>query len=299
MTEASPARAARDDAPGTALAYSPRVSKTSELMRICAEAARLGGEVLRDAFGRRRTIEYKGQGKIDLVTDADRASEAALLEFLGRACPGSAILSEEAGASGPAGSSLRFIVDPLDGTTNYAHGVPQFAVNVAVEDARGLAAGATFDPVRGELFLCGRGEGATLNGEGVKVSNCVDIMKALLATGFPYDVHQEPVLPLRLFAAFMTRAGAIRRMGSAALDLAYVACGRYDGFWELNLKPWDVAAGTLLVREAGGAVADFAGDEERVLKGGEICAACPGLKTVLFEVLAAMRAGRAATGPKG
>ncbi len=262
--------------------------EASELMQVCAAAARRGGEVLVGAFGRRRTIEYKGG--IDLVTDADRASEAALLEFLAARCPGAAVLAEESGASGAPGGRLRFIVDPLDGTTNYAHGLPHFAVNVGVEDEAGLLAGATYDPVRDELFLAARGRGATLNGEPIYASKRGELGQALLCTGFPYDVHQDPGPPLRLFAAYMTRARAIRRMGSAALDLAYVACGRFDGFWEMKLKPWDLAPGVLLVREAGGLVADFAGGQ-RMLEVGEICAANAPLHPQLMAVLSEVRAG--------
>ncbi len=266
------------------------MSELTDLRDACAAAARLGGEVLRDRFGRRRTIEFKGAGRADLVTDADRASEAALLDFLASRFPGAAVLAEESGASGAAGP-LRFVVDPLDGTTNYAHGLPHFSVNVAVEDPRGLAAGATYDPLRDELFLAARGEGATLGGEPIRASATSDLSSALLVTGFPYDVQQSPELPLRVFAAFLRRARAIRRLGSAALDLAYVACGRFDGFWEMKLKPWDLAAGVLLVREAGGAAADFAGGD-RILETGEICAAGRALHPELLRVVAeALAAG--------
>jgi myo-inositol-1(or 4)-monophosphatase len=264
------------------------VAATIELMQACAEAARRGGEVLRQAFGRRRTIEYKGSG-IDLVTDADRASEAALLEFIGARFPGAAVLAEESGASG-GGGRLRFIVDPLDGTTNYAHGLPHFSVNVGVEDEQGLAAGATYDPMRDELFLSARGAGATLDGARIAVSKEAELSRALLCTGFPYDVHQDADLPLRLFARYLTQARAIRRLGSAALDLAYVACGRFDGFWEMKLKPWDLAPGVLLVREAGGLVADFDGGD-RVIERGEVCAAGPGLQPALLRILAEVRGG--------
>ncbi len=270
------------------------MSETSELMEACAEAARRGGEVLREAFGRRRTIEYKGG--IDLVTDADRASEATLLEFLAARFPAAAVLAEESGASGAAGGRLRFIVDPLDGTTNYAHGLPHFAVNVGVEDGGGLVAGATYDPVRDELFLAGRGRGATLGGERIAVSDCGELRGALLCTGFPYDIHQHPELPLRLFAAYIERARAVRRMGSAALDLAYVACGRFDGFWEMKLKPWDLAPGILLVREAGGLVADFDG-ADRMLSTGEICAGNPPLHPKLMEILAEVRGQKRSGSP--
>ena len=258
------------------------MSEIGELMAACTEAARRGGAVLRAAFGAPRAIEYKGG--IDLVTDADRASEAALLEFIGARFPEAAILAEESGTSGVAGGRLRFIVDPLDGTTNYAHGLPHFAVNVGVEDGTGLAAGATYDPLRDEMFVAGRGRGATLNGVRIAVSAAREIGRALLCTGFPYDIHQRPEPPLRLFAAYITRARAVRRTGSAALDLAYVACARFDGFWEMKLKPWDLAPGILLVREAGGAVADFAGGE-RMLELGEICAGNARVHPQLMQVI--------------
>ena len=217
------------------------MAEASELREVCAEAARRGGAVLRERFGHTRTIEYKGG--IDLVTDADRASEAAVLELLRARFPGAAVLAEESGASGGERDGLRFVVDPLDGTTNYAHGLPHFAVNVAVEDGRGLAAAATYDPLRDELFLSARGEGATLNGVPLRVSATVDLRRSLLVTGFPYDIHEDDELPLRLFGGFLARARAIRRLGSAALDLAYIACGRFDGFWEMKLKPWDARGG--------------------------------------------------------
>jgi myo-inositol-1(or 4)-monophosphatase len=257
-----------------------------ELVEACAEAARRGGAVLLERFGGRRTIDYKGG--IDLVTDADRASEAALLEFLAVRFPGAAVLAEESGRSGAAGASLTFVVDPLDGTTNYAHGLPHFAVNVAALDGAGVAAGATWDPVRGEMFLATRGGGATLNDRALRVAETAEIDRALLVTGFPYDVHQNSEMPLRLFGEYLRRARAIRRMGSAALDLAYVACGRFDGYWEMRLKPWDLAPGMLLVREARGLVNDFAGGDE-ILTRGEVCAANPALQRRLLAVLAEVR----------
>jgi myo-inositol-1(or 4)-monophosphatase len=258
----------------------------SELREACAEAARRGGAVLRERFGAVRTIEYKGG--IDLVTDADRASEAVVLEFLRSRFPAAAVLAEESGSSGGERAALRFIVDPLDGTTNYAHGLPHFAVNVAVEDEQGIAAAATYDPTRDELFLSARGEGATLNGERLRVSDAAELRRSLLVTGFPYDVHVSHELPLHLFGAFLSRARAIRRLGSAALDLAYTACGRFDGFWEMKLKPWDLAAGVLLVREAGGIATDFAGGE-RILETGEIVAGTPAIHALLLEVIAQVR----------
>jgi len=241
--------------------------------------------VLRAKWGQARTIELKGG--IDLVTDADRASEAALLEFLRGRFPGAAVLAEESGASGAGAGGLRFFVDPLDGTTNYAHGVPHFAVNVAVADAAGLAAGATYDPLRDELFTGGRGAGAFLGEERIGHSARERLGGSLLVTGFPYDVHERYEYPLALFGAFLRRARAVRRFGSAALDLAYVAAGRFDGFWELALKPWDVAAGIVIAREAGAAVTDLSGGGG-MLESGDIVAASPGLLAPMLEVIASV-----------
>jgi myo-inositol-1(or 4)-monophosphatase len=260
------------------------VTEVGELREVCAEAARCGGAVLRERWGKARTIELKGG--IDLVTDADRASEVALLELLAAKAPGAHVLAEESGASGAGAGGLRFFVDPLDGTTNYAHGVPHFAVNVAVSDARGLAAGATYDPLRDELFTAARGEGATLGGAPIGVSGRSELAGSLLVTGFPYDVHERYEYPLRLFGAFVRRARAVRRFGSAALDLAYVACGRFDGFWELALKPWDVAPGILIAREAGALVTDMSGGD-RMLETGDILAATPALHRPMLEVISA------------
>ncbi len=262
------------------------MAEVEELLEACAEAARRGGAVLRDRWGKARTIELKGG--IDLVTDADRASEAALLEFLRGRFPGAGVLAEESGASGAGADGLRFYVDPLDGTTNYAHGVPHFAVNVAVSDARGLAAGATYDPLRGELFTGARGMGAFLGEERLEHSAREVLGGSLLVTGFPYDVHERYEYPLALFGAFLRRARAVRRLGSAALDLAYVAAGRFDGFWELGLKPWDVAAGILVAREAGASVTDMRGGAG-MLESGEIVAAAPALLAPMLELIASVR----------
>jgi myo-inositol-1(or 4)-monophosphatase len=278
-----------------AVAQGGLVTEIGELAEACAEATRRGGAVLRAKWGTRRTIDYKGG--IDLVTDADRASEEVLLEFLVGRFPGSAVLAEESGAraarTGAAGDGLCWFVDPLDGTTNYAHGVPHFAVNVAVSDGAGIAAGATLDPLRGELYVAGRGEGAWLGAERLRVSETTELKRALLCTGFPYDIQQDPDPLLRLFRAYIQRARAVRRFGAAALDLAYVASGRFDGFWEARLKAWDVAPGILLVREAGGVVADFTGGED-MLHGGTICAAGPALQRLLLEVLAEVRGDQGA-----
>jgi myo-inositol-1(or 4)-monophosphatase len=180
-------------------------------------------------------------------------------------------------------------VDPLDGTTNYAHGVPHFAVNVAVADDRGLAGAATYDPLRDELFTAARGAGAFLGTERLRHSARGTLEGSLLVTGFPYDIHENHDEPLRLFGAFLRKARAVRRFGSAALDLAYVAAGRFDGFWELRLKPWDVAPGILIAREAGAVVSDTDGGD-RMVETGDIVAAGPALLAQMLEVIAAERA---------
>ncbi|HEY3444896.1 MAG TPA: inositol monophosphatase family protein [Myxococcales bacterium] len=229
-----------------------------QLQSAAVEAARLAGAELVARWKTARTVEFKHA--IDLVTDADTASEKRILEFIEQRFPGHEILAEERGGlRGPASAEHRWIVDPLDGTTNYAHGMPHFSVSVAVEDARGIAAGAVFDPLRDEMFEAGRGHGALLNGEPIRVSGETALARALLATGFPYDVWQTADRPLKLIDTFVRRAQGIRRAGSAALDLAYVAAGRYDGYFEGFLKPWDLAAGMLLVLEAGGRITDLAG----------------------------------------
>jgi myo-inositol-1(or 4)-monophosphatase len=258
------------------------MSKGSELRDACAEAVRLGGAILADRFEKPRTIEWKG--KIDLVTDADKASEAAVLGFVRRRFPAAAILAEESGLHGAGeGAELRFFIDPLDGTINYAHGVPHFSVTVGVADRAGLLAGAIYDPLRDELFTAARGEGAWLGEQRLQVSRCDALVDALLSTGFAYDAHADSKHALRVFGDFTVRVQSIRRLGSAALDQAYVAAGRLDGFWEGRLHAWDVAAGILLVREAGGRVSDLDGGES-MLTSGDILATSPALYDTMLAV---------------
>jgi myo-inositol-1(or 4)-monophosphatase len=252
------------------------------------EIARRAGEILNDRFAGERTVEYKGG--IDLVTDADKASEAEVLRLIRERHPDHAILAEESGVSGvSAGAGYRRIIDPLDGTTNYAHRVPHFCVSIALEDSAGLLAGAVFDPVKDELFSAARGEGATLNGAPIKVSPVTELNRALLCTGFPYDIRERPEAPLGLFNRLIRRAQGIRRMGSAALDLAYVAAGRFDGFFEFRLKPWDIAAGALLIREAGGVVSRIDG-APLSLEHPDVLAGGPGIAPELSRECAAFLA---------
>lgn len=246
----------------------------SELLPLAVALARRAGAELRQRFAGARTIDFKGGQGTDLVTDADRASEALLLEGLRREVPEHAVLAEESGAH--PGHAFTWFVDPLDGTTNYAHGVPHFAVTLAVADAAGVLAGVVYEPLRDECFAAARGQGATLNGAPLRASAAPSLARALLATGFPYDVQARPERPLGLLSRLVVRAQGLRRMGSAALDLAWVAAGRCDGFFELGLKPWDTAAGALLVAEAGGVVRrlDGAPYEPWV---GDVVAAAPGV----------------------
>jgi myo-inositol-1(or 4)-monophosphatase len=226
-------------------------------LRLAAEtAARRGGEVLRKRFREARTVSFKGQ--IDLVTDADHASEEAILSYVRGEFPEDDVVAEESASKERRGGRIWF-VDPLDGTTNYAHGVPHFCVSVGIVDEAGALAGAVYHPLLDDMYAAARGQGATLNGEKIEVSQRAPLSQSLLATGFPYDVWTHPEPPLRLFSLALKKSRGMRRFGAAALDLAYVASGKFDGYFELGLHPWDVVAGSLLVQEAGGAVSDLHG----------------------------------------
>jgi len=245
--------------------------------------AREAGAILLEGHGRVHAPEKKG--RIDLVTEFDRRSEALLLSRIRERFPDHAILAEESGAGGASKARVRWICDPLDGTTNYAHNYPFFCVSVGVEVDGVMAAGAVYDPVREELFAAAVGRGATLNGAPIHVSAIVEVESALLVTGFPYDVREHPERHMPLFQEFLLRAQGVRRDGSAALNLCYVAMGRFDGMWEGNLNPWDVAAGSLIVREAGGVVTGYA-DEPFRLEGRRIVTANPPLHAKLLAVVA-------------
>jgi len=220
-----------------------------EWLEFAEDVARGAGEILRRNYGKRQSIHYKGE--INLVTDVDRQSEAYIMERIRSAFPEHGILSEESSeVTSP--SPYRWIIDPLDGTTNYAHNYPCFCVSVAFERDGELLAGSVFDPLLSESFTAWAGGGAFLNGERIAVSTVIELRRSLLSTGFSYDVKQSTDNNLDFFREFVFTGQAIRRDGSAALDMCYLACGRFDGFWELKLKPWDTAAGLLILREAGG-----------------------------------------------
>jgi myo-inositol-1(or 4)-monophosphatase len=230
------------------------------LLDFAIQTARDAGRILAERFGR-ASLQVQHKGDINLVTEADLAAERLIVERIRSHYPRHAILAEEAGEVTRAGqpdSNYKWIIDPLDGTTNYAHGYPCFCVSIGLEYKRTLVLGAIYDPFRDELFAAERGAGATLNGRRIRVSEVADLNRALLCTGFPYDVRERGDFA-RHFTSFIMHAQGVRRDGSAALDLAYVACGRFEGFWEEGLQPWDVAAGVVIVEEAGGRVSRYDG----------------------------------------
>ena len=250
-------------------------------LSVAVEAAQAAGRLLMKRFG--RPVRTVHKGAIDLVTEMDTASERLIFETIQEEFPDDGLLSEEAPPE-HLERPRRWIIDPLDGTTNYAHAFPIFAVSIALELEGTVVVGVVEDPVHRETFTAQLGGGARLNGEPIRVSGVSVLSDALLATGFPYDIHTSAVNNLDHFENFARRALAIRRPGAAAVDLAYTACGRFDAFWELKLKPWDVAAAALLVVEAGGAVSDFAGGPLDIYKP-EIVASNGLLHETMVEVL--------------
>ncbi len=233
---------------------------TAGILRTAALAAMEAGILIREKYANPHQIRMKGA--IDLVTEVDIASEKAILSILEQRYPEDTLLSEETNADYekiPDGSV--WIVDPLDGTTNFAHGFPYFGVSIAYSVNRKSKVGVVYCPVHHELFCAWQGGGAWMNGKRITVSRKDTLIQSLVATGFPYDIENNLDLVIKQLQRILPRVRDVRRAGAAALDLAYVACGRLDGFWEMNLKPWDTAAGQLLVDEAGGSVTDYRGDE--------------------------------------
>jgi len=230
---------------------------TRDCMAFAVSTARAAGKLLKARFNNRHTISYKGE--IDIVTEADRLSEDLIVSRIRKRFPDHDILTEESKGL-DRGSNYRWIIDPLDGTTNYAHGFPVFCVSIALERDGDIMLGVIYHPMLRELFVAEKDRGAFLNGLRLSVSGTSSLSRSLLATGFPYDLRRNADNNMNYFIGMAARARAIRRAGSAALDLAYVAAGRFDGFWELKLHPWDTAAASLMVREAGGAVSDISGN---------------------------------------
>ncbi len=254
-------------------------------MESCKElairTARKAGLLLRRKLGKVKKIDYKGAA--NLVTEMDFLSEKNIISEIRKSYPDHSFLAEEK-TDRRGVSPFRWIVDPLDGTTNYAHGFPVFCVSIGLEKDGEMILGVVYDPTRDELFAAEKGKGARLNGHKIKVSSISVLSRSLLATGFPYDLRESRVNNFDHFRNFATRVHAVRRAGSAALDLCYVAAGRFDGFWEMKLGPWDLAAGSIIVREAGGQVTDFQGSPIH-LDGRHVLATNSRIHREMMEVL--------------
>ena len=231
--------------------------------KVAIQAALKGGEIL--IKNRRKTKKVRYKGRVNLVTGVDFESEGAILKIIRKSFPEHQILTEESQQE-EKDSLYKWIIDPLDGTTNYAHDFPSYCVSVALEEKGQIVLGVVYNPILNELFVAEKGKGAYLNNKKIFVSKTIKLSDSLLATGFPYDIRESDINNLDHFANFAIRAQAIRRAGSASLDLCYLAIGRFDGFWELKLSPWDTAAGSLLVEEAGGKVTDFSGGKYSIYK---------------------------------
>lgn len=252
------------------------------MLNIAIKAARRAGQhIIRNA-DRLDRLKVESKGHNDFVSEVDRIAEQEIIEILLHAYPDHSILAEESGEH--AGSEYCWIIDPLDGTTNYLHGYPQYAVSIALKHKERLEQAVIFDPLRDELFSASRGSGAQLNDRRIRVSKVKKMPEALLGTGFPFKTQDKLDVWIDTFRSMLTGSSGIRRAGSAALDLAHVACGRLDGFWEFGLKPWDMAAGCLLIEEAGGLVSDML-EPISALKTGNILAGNPNIYKQMTAIL--------------
>lgn len=256
----------------------------SALINVMVKAATKAARGLRRDFGEVENLQVSKKGPADFVSVADKRAEEVLREELGYARPDFGFLLEEAGAIPPKSGNSRWIVDPLDGTTNFLHGLPHWAISIAAEESGAVTAGVIYDPIKDELFWAERGRGAFVNDNRMRVSVRQQLSTALLATGIPFKGRGDSERFAKELAQIMPQVAGVRRFGSAALDLAYVAAGRYDGFWEAGLSPWDIAAGILLVREAGGFVSEFNG-RSNMLETGDVVAANDKLHRNLLKAL--------------
>jgi myo-inositol-1(or 4)-monophosphatase len=255
------------------------------MLNTAIKAARRAGNLISRASLDIGQLKVSTKQQNDFVTEIDRAAEATIIDTLREVYPSHAILAEESGDSRPdTDTEYRWIIDPLDGTTNFIHGFPQYAVSIALEHRGQLAQAVIFDPNRNELFTASKGGGAFLNDKRIRVSNRSKLDEALLGTGFPYRVFDHVDAYLAIFKEMTRRSSGVRRPGAASLDLAYVAAGRLDGFWEFGLSPWDMAAGALLIQESGGLVSDLAG-ESAYLRTGNIVGGNPKIFGQLLQVI--------------
>jgi myo-inositol-1(or 4)-monophosphatase len=254
------------------------------MLNIAVRAARKAGSIINRAALGGDALVVKAKRANDFVTQVDRAAEEAIIEIVRKAYPDHGFVAEESGTTGEH-AEYRWIIDPLDGTTNFIHGFPQYGVSIGIEHRGALTHAVIYDPARNELFTASKGRGAFLNDRRVRVSKCARLQDALVGTGFPFKEVSRLDLYTRQLARFMQTSAGVRRAGAASLDLAYVACGRLDAFWELGLAPWDMAAGALLIQEAGGLVGDLEG-ESGFMESGDICAATPKVFAALLEGVA-------------
>ena len=254
------------------------------MLNIAIRAARSAGKVIMRATEQLDKVQAEQKGTNDLVTNVDRDAEQAILEVLAKAFPEHGFICEESGTLGNADSDHQWIIDPLDGTTNFVKGIPHFSVSIACQIKGKTEHAVVFDPVRGEVFSASRGQGAQLDSYRTRVGKSRDLKGTVLATGFPFKSKHHKESYLAMFSDMFEETADMRRAGSAALDLAYVAAGRVDGFWEIGLKPWDTAAGELLVKEAGGLVTDFTGGHGYVSSGNIVAGNAKVVKAILAKM---------------
>lgn len=243
------------------------------MLNIAVRAARVAGNIIARGFENRDDLDTQAKGKNDFVTKIDKEAEQAIISKIKQSYPDHAFYGEESGKQGD-DETFTWIIDPLDGTTNFIKGIPHFSVSIALLHKGRLDQAVVFDPIRGELFTASKGAGAQLNGYRIRASKAKDLDQTILGTAFPFKQPEQLEQYTQQFTQIFRKAGDIRRSGSAALDMAYVAAGRLDGYWERGVQPWDIAAGELLVREAGGLVTDFSGNNDP-LYAGEMVAGSP------------------------
>lgn len=250
------------------------------MLNIALKAAKQAGNIIVRFLDRLDTIEVSEKSRNDLVTEVDQLSEREIIHIIRKSYPNHAIIGEESGVHD--GSDMRWVIDPLDGTMNFVHGFPHFSISIAFQIKEQTEIGVIYDPIRQEYFTAVRGKGAQVNNRRMRVSNRSKLINALIGTGFPFRDKANFDAYLKVFAEIFPNSAGIRRAGSAALDLAYVAAGRLDGFWESNLNSWDIAAGALLINEAGGQVTDYHG-EKNYLNNGSVIAGNPKIHQILLE----------------
>ena len=253
------------------------------MLNIAVRAARRAGSIINRATLDGGALQVRSKRANDFVTRVDSAAEEAVIDIVRKAYPDHGFIAEESGESTPDAGYL-WIIDPLDGTTNFIHGFPQYAVSIGVQHRGALAHAVVYDPTKNELFTASKGRGAFLNDRRIRVSKCLKLDDALVGTGFPFKELGRLDLYVKQLRTFMSKSSGVRRAGAAALDLAYVACGRLDAFWELGLAPWDMAAGALLIQEAGGLVADITGEQD-FMSTGDVIAATPKIFPAVLEAM--------------